>query len=101
MKMKEDLIKRIENKEVQYAVRKINSKLFTFELIIPVIYCGQCMYHQFDIDNDDENVCKSSIKMICSKEHRDIISCLNVSDLETVEIPIWCPLTNEEKEANG
>lgn len=101
MRMKEDLIKRIEDKEVEYAVRKVNSKVFAIELIIPVIYCGQCMYHQFDIDNDDENPCKSSIKMICLKVHRKITSCLNVSDLETVEIPTWCPLINGEKEANG
>lgn len=101
MRMKEDLIKRIENKEVQYAVRKVNSRVFAFELIIPVLYCGQCMYHQLDTDNDDEDICKSSIKMICVKEHRKITSCLNFSDLDTVEIPKWCPLTNAAKEANG
>lgn len=101
MRMKEDLIKRIEKKEVQYTVKKVNSKVFVIELLIPIVYCGQCFQHQLDIDDKDENIVHASIKMICSKEHREITSCLNVSDLETVEIPSWCPLNEEEKEANG
>ncbi len=101
MRMKEDLIKRIENKEVQYSVKKLDSKVCVIELRIPVVYCGQCFHHHIDIDSTDGNVCNSAVKMICSKEHKEIISCLNVSDLEIVEIPSWCTLDDEEKEANG
>ena len=92
----DDDILRLRNKEGVEISTKLN-ELGKFEIHfkLEVVFCNDCIYQKIERDLEQYDGFDFSFKMICKKENKKVEGCLSSYDLNTVEIPKWCPVLKD------
>lgn len=92
----DDDILRLRNKEGIEVSTKLNGLgKFEIQFSLEVVFCSDCIYQKIERSLEPYNGFDLTFKLICKKENKKVEGCLSSYDLNTVEIPEWCPILKE------